>query len=182
MRMPAIDPAVGYLLAIALTTIFAWSGALKLTDIEMFEGAVANYRLIPRRIEQAVAAAVPLCECAGAAGLLFASTRPLAAAALLLLLCLFSGAIAINLIRGRTNIDCGCFGPTLRQDLSVWLLGRNALLMLLAAVVAAPAAVRPIEWIDSVTIAVGAATLLTLYASANYALGNAPRTRALEAL
>jgi len=180
--MPAIDPAVSVLLATALAAIFAWSGAIKLSDVEMFEGAVANYRLIPRCAEKQFAWAVPLCECACAAGLLLPSTRPLAAVGLSLLLCLFTGAIAINLIRGRTNIDCGCFGPALRQDLSAWLLARNAVLIVLAALVAMPPGARPIEWVDYVTIGFGAATLVTFYASANYALGNAPRTHALEAL
>jgi hypothetical protein len=180
--MPALDPAVGLLLAIALAVIFAWSAATKLSDVEMFEGAVANYRLVPRGMEKPLAWAVPLCECACAAGALFPLTRALAAVGVMLLLCVFTGAIAINLIRGRTNIDCGCFGPVLRQDLSAWLLVRNAALIALAALVATPPGTRPIEWVDSVTIGMGAATLVLLYASANYALGNAPRTRALEAL
>jgi uncharacterized membrane protein YphA (DoxX/SURF4 family) len=180
--MPAIDPAVALLLASALAVIFAWSGATKLSDVEMFEGAVANYRLIPRRMEKSFAWVVPLCECAGAAGLLFPLTRAFAARALVLLLCLFTGAITINLMRGRTNIDCGCFGPALRQDLSAPLLVRNAVLIVLAALVARPTGERPLEWIDWVTIGFGAATMVMLYANANYALGNAPRTRALEAL
>ena len=182
VRMPAIDPVVTWLAAVALAGIFGWSAALKLTDIEMFAGALANYRLVPRALETPFAWVVPLCESAAAAGLLLPRTRPIAAVGLVLLLCLFSGAIAINLIRGRTNIDCGCFGPALRQDLSGWLLVRNAGLMVLAAILVAPMAARPIEWIDFVTIGLGAATLVTLYAGANQANGNAPRTGELEAL
>jgi uncharacterized membrane protein len=182
MAMPAIDPAVALLLAGALAAIFAWSGAVKAVDLERFEGAAAKYRLLPRAVEKHVAWAVPLCEWAGAAGLLNPSTRTCAAVGLLLLLCLFTGAIGINLVRGRTNIDCGCFGPALRQDLSAWLLARNAVLMVLAALVATPTGRRPIEWMDWATIGCGGATLVLLYASANYALGNMPRTHALEAL
>jgi len=177
-----IDPAISALLAYAQAAIFAWSGAKKLRDLEIFAGAVANYRLIPRAFEKAFARAVPVAECTCAAALLFPSTRTRAAVALLFLLCLFTGAIAINLARGRTNIDCGCFGPALRQGLSRWLLARNGALMLLAGFVAAPVLTRPIAWIDDVTIGMGAATLVCLYASVNYALGNAPHTRTLEAL
>jgi len=36
--------------------------------------------------------------------------------------------------------------------------------------------------VDFVTIACGAVTLMILYFSANYAIANAPRTRALEML
>ena len=108
------------------------------------------------------------------------STRAIAASTLLALLTIFSGAIAINLARGRTNIDCGCFGPALRQELSGWLLLRNLFLMILAAVVILPASDRAIESLDVVTIVLGAMTLVILYASANFAIGNAPKTRALE--
>ncbi|HEY6394566.1 MAG TPA: MauE/DoxX family redox-associated membrane protein [Candidatus Binataceae bacterium] len=179
-RMLAIDPAIQYLLAIALAAIFGASGAMKLADVEMFESSVANYLLLPLWMEKPFAWTVPLAECACAAGLLSAATRALAAMGLLLLLGMFSGAIAINLLRGRTNIDCGCFGPALRQGLSARLLVRNVLLMIVAGLVEAPAIARPLEWIDFVTIAMGAATLVVLYASANYAIGNAPRTRVLE--
>ncbi len=180
--MPAIDPAVGALVAVALAAIFAWSAAMKFADLEQFEGATANYRLLPRGLERTVSRAVPLGECSGAAALLLPSTRTIGVVCLMLLLGVFTAAIAINLLRGRTNIDCGCFGPAMRQNLSGWLLGRNALLFVLAALAAAPSSTRPLAWIDGVTIALGATALVILYASANYVLGNAPSTRALEVL
>jgi len=182
MTTTAIDPAITSLLVIALAAIFAWSAATKLADVEMFAGAVATYRLIPRALEKVLAWSVPLCEGACAVGLFFSATRARAAVGLVLLLCVFTGAIAINLLRGRTHIDCGCFGAALRQELSAWLLARNGVLILLAALVAAPAGTRAMERMDYVTTGVGAATMVMLYASANYALANAPRTRALEAL
>ena len=180
--MHAIDPAFADLLALALGAIFATSGAMKLGDLELFEGAAANYRLLPRRLERPFAWTLPLVECFSAGGMLFSATRLAAASMLLLLLAIFSGAIAINLARGRRNIDCGCFGPALRQELSGWLLARNLLLMVMAGLAAMPASARPIVWIDLVTIGMGAMTLIILYASANVALGNAPGTRALEML
>ncbi len=180
--MPAIDPAIGALLAVALAAIFAWSAALKFADIERFEGAAANYHLLPRGLERSVSRAVPLCEGSSAAALLLPSTRAIGVVCLMLLLGVFTAAMAINLMRGRTDIDCGCFAPAVRQTLSGWLLGRNALLFVLAALAAAPRSTRPLAWIDWVTIGLGATALVILYASANHALGNAPRTRALEAL
>jgi hypothetical protein len=180
--MHGLDPALADLLALALGAIFAASGAMKLGDLELFESAVANYRLLPRLVEKPFAWTLPVVECAFAAGMLFVATRTAAASMLILLLAAFTGAIAINLARGRRDIDCGCFGPALRQELSGWLLLRNLVLMALAAIVAMPVSARPILWIDAVTIGMGAMTLIILYASANVALGNAPRTRALEML
>jgi uncharacterized membrane protein YphA (DoxX/SURF4 family) len=178
--MTGIDPAIRGLCAFSLALIFGASGAMKLRDLEMFEGSLENYQLTPMWMGKPLAYLVPIIECAAAAGLLLSSTRALAAASLLALLTIFTGAIAINLARGRTNIDCGCFGPALRQELSGWLLLRNLFLIILAAAVILPESGRAIESLDVVTIVLGAMTLVTLYASANFAIGNAPKTRALE--
>jgi methylamine utilization protein MauE len=181
-KMEGIDPAIGYLLSIALALIFGASAILKLSDLELFAGSVANYQLLPRWMEKPFAYALAMVECAAAAGVLFAVSRAAAAETLALLLVLFSAAIAINLIRGRADFDCGCFGPALRQQLSGWLLVRNLFLMMMASMAVLPIGVRSIEWLDAVTIGVGAGTLVTLYAGANYALGNIPATRALRML
>lgn len=177
-----LDPAIQYLLAIAFAAIFAGSAAAKFVDLDLFEGAVANYRLVPEWLEQPIAWAVPLCESACAVGLLFDATRAAAAAVLVVLLAGFSGAIAVNLLRGRRDIDCGCFGPALRQELGASLLARNFVLIIVAFLLELPAAPRALESMDFVTIACGAVTLMILYLSANYAIANAPRTRALEML
>jgi len=178
----AIDPAIRDLCALALAMIFGASGAMKLRDLEMFQSSLADYRLAPPMLEKTFALVLPLLECAGAVGVLVASTRAIAATTLILLLAMFTGAIAINLARGRRNIDCGCFGPALRQELSGWLLLRNGFLMFVAAVVAIPAKPRVLESLDLATIAFGAASLVILYASANLAIANAPGTRALQAM
>src|SRR5271166_1961631 len=143
-----IDPAIRGLCAFSLALIFGASGVMKLRDLEMFEGSLANYQLVPMWAEKPLSYVLPIIECAAAAGLMVASTRTMAASMLLALLTIFTGAIAINLVRGRTNIDCGCFGPALRQELSGWLLLRNLFPMILAAVVILPESVRAIESLD----------------------------------
>jgi hypothetical protein len=180
--MMAVDPAQRDLIAVALAVIFGASAAMKFADLAMFESALANYRLLPRAFEPLAAYLVPVGEGGCAAGLLFAATRSVGAAVLIVLLAAFAGAIAINLSRGRTNIDCGCFGPMLRQPLSAWLVVRNLVLMALAAALLLPAGARALVPLDYVTIGFGAATLIALYAAANYALSNAPVTRMLESM
>jgi hypothetical protein len=176
----ATDPAIRGLCALALALIFGASGAMKLRDLELFEGSLANYQLAPMWLEKPLAYSFPILECAASIGLLIGSTRTLAATASLTLLAIFTGAIAINLARGRVDIDCGCFGPALRQKLSGSLLWRNLFLMLIATIVVLPQTGRALGALDIVTIAMGAATLVILYASANIAIGNAPKMRGLE--
>jgi hypothetical protein len=177
--MTAIDPVLRDLIAFSLAAIFGASAAMKFTDLAMFESSLANYRLLPRALERPFACLAPIGEGGCAIGILFAATRAAAAAGLLILLAIFTGAIAINLVRGRTNIDCGCFGPMLRQPLSAWLILRNFALVALAAALLIPAGVRALTVLDFITIAFGAATAVALYTAANVALGNAPVTRML---
>ena len=87
---------------------------------------------------------------------------PLRAAGALLaiaLLAVVSSAMALNLARGHTDIDCGCggFGAAHQQPLHAGLLLRNAVLVLLALAAAAPGTGRALLWLDAV--AVGACTL-----------------------
>jgi Methylamine utilisation protein MauE len=180
--MPQIDPVFGWMAAVAAAAIFAASGALKFYDLEAFRGAVANYRLLAQWLATPFAWTAPVLECAAALGLLLSPIRVSAALVLIALLGVFTGAIVINLARGRTDIDCGCFGPALRQRLSWWLLLRNGALFALLALAAMPAGGRPMEFLDLATVAMAAATVVVLYTAANYLIANAPGLRALGAL
>lgn len=178
--MQTVDPTAAWTISIALALVFGASAALKLADFEEFHAAVANYRIVPERFAGAFAVLVPVAEAAGAAGILIPPAHRAAAAILLILLIVFTAAIVINLMRGRLNVDCGCFGPALRQPLSWWLPARNVLLMALAAIAILPAAGRAMTALDVATMLLGAATVVVLYLAANYLLANLPRLRALE--
>jgi uncharacterized membrane protein len=180
--MLQIDPVLAWMAAAAAAVIFAASGALKFYDLEAFRGAVTNYRLIPEAFATPFAWTAPVIECAAALGLLLSPIRASAALVLIALLGVFTGAIVINLARGRTDIDCGCFGPALRQRLSWWLLVRNGALFALLAIALIPASARPMSFLDLATAGMAAATVVVLYTAANYLIANAPGLRALGAL
>jgi len=175
-----IDPTVAWTSSLLLAAVFVASAAIKFADLDEFRGALESYRIAPAVIEPILTFALPLLELCGAIGLMFASWRAFAAVALLALLAIFSTAIAINLLRGRVYIDCGCFGPALRQKISWWLVARNGALAVLATIAAVPLAPRDLGALDFITIALGAITLAILYAAANYLLANAPRLAALK--
>jgi hypothetical protein len=109
-----------------------------------------------------------------------AATRGAAALVLLCLIVVFTGAIALNLARGRRDLDCGCFGPLLRQPLSGWLIARNGLLALLVLAAFTPVGGRPLASLDYLTIVAAAAALVILYGAANYLLATAPKVATLR--
>jgi hypothetical protein len=175
-----MDPALMWTLALALSIICTTSAAMKFAGIGQFAAAVENYRMLPPLLVPLVVWFIPALESAAALGLLLETTRPAAALLMVALLAVFTGAIGVNIARGRREIDCGCFGPLLKQSLSGWLIARNAVLLGAALAVAIPARPRSLELVDLATIVFGAATLVVLYLSMNYLLANAPWIRELE--
>ena len=116
---------------ICVGLVFVAAGGHKAQHWRVFSGVVANYRLLPRIAVAPVAALLPPVELALGLLLLSAQIRPLGEVAAIGLLALFAAAMAINLRRGRVDIDCGCGQSVLRQTLRWALVWRNAGLALL---------------------------------------------------
>lgn len=124
----AIDAGLGLAARVLLASIFTRALYAKYRHREEFFGVVANYRLLPVSLAREAAWLVLVLE--GLVVLSLVSGYAMAWGATLagVLLCLFAFAIGINLVRGRTEIDCGCFHGELRQPIGPELLVRNALL------------------------------------------------------
>jgi uncharacterized membrane protein YphA (DoxX/SURF4 family) len=121
-----------------LGTVFALAGLAKLPRRAQFEAAVRGYRLVPDRAVGPIARWLPLVEvAAGGLLLLGLGTAPVAAL-LAVFLVVFTGAVAINLARGRA-IDCGCYGAGPSRTIGRSTLVRNLGLLAMAVVVTAEA-------------------------------------------
>ena len=110
--------------------IFLVAATQKARHWRILPGVIANYRLLPRWMNWPAAALLPPVEMLVAVGLLSAQFKPwpeLDATALLLV---FAAAMAINVVRGRDHIDCGCGETFLRQTLNRALVARNGVLAL----------------------------------------------------
>jgi len=169
-----LDPVVDGMLRSALSLLFLVAATHKLRAPATFRAQLGDYQIVPPGAAAATAAAVVAAELTTGSALLLASVRSLAAGAALGLLCGYSAAIALNLARGRRDIDCGCSGPALRQPLSPWLLARNAVLIGVAAAGLAPLRARTLFWVDSVSVLGGVSVLAALYAASNRMLVHGP--------
>jgi hypothetical protein len=158
----------------ALALLLLWAGAHKLRAFGAFQATVADYRLLPATLAAPAAALLVVVEVALGLALLAPALRMPAVAGTASLLALYTGAIAVNLLRGRRDIDCGCAGPALRQPLREWLLVRNGVLVVLALLAGLPVTPRPLLWLDGVTVVGGVAVLAALYASIDRLAANAP--------
>jgi hypothetical protein len=157
-----LDPALRLVLRAVLALLFLAAASHKLGDFNAFVRALEAYAIVPARLARASAACLIAFEIASAAALiLFASpAAPLPAA---LLLVLYSAAIAVNLARGRSDLECGCSLGRSGQRLGWWLVARNLALLGAALLVAPPPSARPLTWLDGFTVAASTASLLFLY-------------------
>ncbi len=169
-------------LALAIRTVvacaFVASAIGQLRDLPAFAGVVANYRVLPSALAPAAARGLPFALLATAAGVL-AWPGPAAGVAILLLLG-FAGAMALNLKRGRRDIDCGCHQGAPAQPIRTILVVRNiGLCAALAAAAPAPALGQPMT--TGLGLAAGAAGFcLYLAANALWALGPPPPRRTIR--
>jgi hypothetical protein len=168
--MIEIDPLVVLIACGIIVAVFLRALWHKLSDFGMFKAVFADYDIVPKAMGAPVTLALALAETAIVAGLVFAATRPAAAVGAIVLLAAYAAAIAINLRRGRYLIDCGCGGPG--HGLSWFLVARNAVLMVIAAIAIVPATARAMSNADAVLIALSVVTVWLLILAVEQAGAN----------
>ncbi len=173
MNQLIYDPVTAVLASIFLGLVLATAAYSKLRHQDEFQGVVENYRLLPSFMVAPFARLLPWLELACAVALLVPLLRETAAWVAAGLFMMFALALAINVGRGRTHIDCGCA----RRPTSASRIGMFHVIRAIAlAGISLYAATVPIE-IASITmqswlVAVAAATMLAmLYLAADVIVG-----------
>jgi hypothetical protein len=128
------DPILVIVAAGMLVCVFLRGAAHKLFDFSWFVHTLAEYRVLPRAIAPAAAGVLAASETAVALGLVVPQSRIAAGLAGGVLLLIYGAAIGLNLLRGRSRIECGCGGTG--EGLSWVLVIRNVGLAGLALVAA----------------------------------------------
>lgn len=160
-----VDPAIALAARLLGASVFAAAAAGKIRHRHELAGVVANYRLLPQRLATPAAWTIVGLECLIVLSLVTGLRLTAGTALAIALLIGFALAMAINLARGRREIDCGCFQSGLRQRLSRALVARNLLLAIcltpLLAGVRMSAA--PLQWIDGLGAGLCAYALYQLF-------------------
>jgi thiol-disulfide isomerase/thioredoxin len=125
--------AVTLIARLALAAVFAVAGWAKLTDRAGTRDAVVAFGA-PGALAAPFALLIPVAELASAVLLLPAATAVAGALVALGLLVLFSVAIAVNNVRGRTP-ECHCFGQLHSAPAGPKTLARNGVLAAAAVLV-----------------------------------------------
>jgi uncharacterized membrane protein YphA (DoxX/SURF4 family) len=109
-------------------------GVSKLAHPGHFRQAIRDYQLIPLLDRKLVLSTIlaygfPIAELAAGLGLVSGLLLVPALLIAITLMCIFSTAMALNLMRGRTDLSCHCGGAIGDHRISWWLVGRNGLLL-----------------------------------------------------
>ena len=178
-----LDPAFGYLIIAGAALLFASAAVRKFQELGRFTEIFAAYRFLPAPLARRVAWLIPCIEIAIAVALSWTPGRRLGVASAALVLIAYATGLAVNLLRGRRDLDCGCGGPRGRRAIAAWMVWRNLLLAGAVGIAAMPWSTRFLGLTDALTVVGGLSACVLLYATTDRLLGDvAPRARALKAV
>ncbi len=187
-----MDPITSLAAAGLLITVFLVALTHKLRDMRRFHGTLVEYRLLPAFapgskqgsvvswILWLMAWCIVAAETAVCLLLLFDGYRSLGAKLSILLLAFYTLGIALNLLRGRQDMDCGCTWGSEKSCLSMWLLLRNGSLMAVAWSLLMAPPYRALGWADWLITGLAVLALVLLYFAAERLIGNWSRLRTLR--
>lgn len=101
--------------AVACSLVLLTAGVLKVRHPSTFTSQIISYQIVPRRVAALLGHTLPGLEML--AGLLILLAPRIGGPLCALLFLSFAGAVGINVLRGRTELTCGCFGPSGRQPI-----------------------------------------------------------------
>ncbi len=117
---------------LSLSYVFVDSALHKFSAPQHFRAALENYRVVPEGLLRPLGQSLPLLEITLGIALLIPAAREFALPGMVFLLSAYTAGMLINIQRGRVDIDCGCNGPARSEGISLWLVGRNVGLVMMA--------------------------------------------------
>ncbi|MBV57747.1 MAG: hypothetical protein CMQ12_14370 [Gammaproteobacteria bacterium] len=183
-----LDPLILRIISVGFALLFIFAAAHKFNNKLQFRGVLEAYKICPPGMLGLVVNVIPLFELMlGLAWAFIAlllipiSFVPLLSA---MLLFTYAMAIAINLLRGRSYIDCGCGFYSMSesaqsgsssggiQQLSLALVLRNFVLTIVALLATVPLSSRDLIFMDFLNLLAASLALVLVYCAFNQLLAN----------
>lgn len=171
-----IDSALQLLLSLLFGLLLLLASLHKMSRPLHFRGILASYKIVPQSLLTPAARIVPLIELSLGLAWLSGVNPMIVAIGTAGLLLLYAAAMALNIARGNTDIDCGCsFGSgkdKAGQQLSSGLVARNLTLALLSLLALLPVNGRVLGLLDYGLLALACCAIALSYAALNQLLAN----------
>lgn len=171
-----IDTALQLLVSLLFGLLLLLASLHKISRPLQFRGILAAYRLLPPALLGLAAKLIPLLELSLGLAWLSGIKHGIVAVGTAGLLALYAAAMAINISRGNTNIDCGCSFSSSKdksgQTLSSGLVSRNLLLALLSLSALLPGNGRDLGILDYGLLVLACCAFALAYAAFNQLVAN----------
>lgn len=179
--MPALDPVYSLTIAILIAFVFAAAGIHKTLNFSHHAGVVADYRVVPALVVPLLAPLIIVLEFAVVVLVLIPETRSAGVILTASLLSIYIFSIALNLVRGRTFIDCGCSWGSQGHQISAWLIVRNLLMVIVTLIAILPVADRSLQLLDWVLAAFAGTAMIAIYLIGDLLIANGSKLRNFNA-
>lgn len=175
-----LDPLLFQLISVSFCLLLIAAGMHKLAERLRFQGILAAYQILPAFLIVPLSLLIPVFELLLGLGWAIGWRIGLVATATASLFALYAVAMSINLIRGRSYIDCGCGLSSAKahsedngvQRLSVWLVSRNIFLIGFALAAGAGMTGRNFALLDFVSLIAATLALVFIYGAFHQLLVN----------
>lgn len=165
-----MDLSLHWVIRVFILVLFGFSAYGKLRNPSVFFAKMKQYQLLPKNLVPFVGTVFIGIESILPFLFLWESTLSLSVALSVGLLAIFTIAIGINVIKGNTEIDCGCFlfGSKGGSTYLGWnLVLRNGVLMLLVSSLLLPVPYRELNWYDWLQVCFAILVFGVLYIAMN---------------
>lgn len=166
-----IDLAVATTLRAGIALLFAAGLTHKLWDLQAFETVLSQYLrglgVHRASLVTALAKAVLTLEFAIVVASVWTGGSTTAAVLATGTLLLYASAMAVNILRGNTLLDCGCTWGRVRQPVGFPFVVRNVVLAAFAGAMALPITQRGLMGIDIASVVIATLAIALLYTAVN---------------
>lgn len=166
-----LDPMLELSLRSAFLALFAGALIHKLARLAEFNATVASYVRGSALDRSGVVLVLTIAVIVSETLVVVACIAPVSGVVRSMLiaglLLIYAGAMAVNLLRGNSRLDCGCSWGNARQPVGYELVGRNVVLALVALLLMIPLGARAMNFIDVIGVLAGTLTAALIYAAVN---------------
>jgi len=127
---------VVFALQILLSSVFIFSGSVKLLDLNAFQEALRNFNLLSDGTLIIVKYLLPFIEILLGLSIIFNFSSSFPALLSSFLLSIFTAIIIVKIFEGE-EISCGCFGNLSKGNLDIYSVIRNLLLIVISMIISA---------------------------------------------
>lgn len=161
-----------------LSYLFLSAAFSKIQNLAYFEQSIVDYQLLPVPLLKAGGYTLIGLELLAGIFALIPTTAIFSMLIMAGLLGLYAMAIAINLVRGRRYLDCGCNGPSNRQAITWFLVLRNLALLLVVMILLLLKAQLPTDLTAWVVALLASCFVIALYHTVIQLLANHQQIKA----